>query len=216
MSEITFREALCQALREEILRDDRVLIMGEDVYGGPHGYQGCFGVTKGLAEDLSDHLLDTPIAEQTIVGAAVGAAMTGLRPVAEIMYEDFITLAMDPIVNTAAKIHYLSGGQYSVPMVIRTACGSLGIGPQHSQTFISWFMHVPGLFVVFPSNPKDAKGLLKTAIRNPNPVLFLEHKRLYNVKGDVPDGEYSIPFGQSNVLRKGKMLLSLLSATWLI
>lgn len=201
--EITFREALCEALREEILRDDRVLVIGEDIYGGPHGYQGCFGVTKGLAEDLCDCLLDTPIAEQTIVGTAVGAAMTGLRPVAEIMYEDFIALAMDQLVNTAAKTHYLTAGQYRVPMVVRAACGAMGIGPQHSQTWTSWFMHVPGLYVVFPSTPYDAKGLLKTAIRDDNPVVFLEHKKLYPIEGEVPDEEYLIPFGQARALCSG-------------
>ena len=201
--EMTFREAICEALREEMLRDERVVIMGEDIYGGPQGYRGCFGVTQGLAEEFCDRLLDIPIAEQTIVGAAVGAAMTGLRPVAEIMYEDFITLAMDQLVNTAAKTHYLSAGQYCVPMVVRTACGATGIGPQHSQTWASWFMHVPGLHVVFPSTPYDAKGLLKTAIRNGNPVLFLEHKKLYNTVGEVPEEEYLVPFGQAKVLGPG-------------
>jgi pyruvate/2-oxoglutarate/acetoin dehydrogenase E1 component len=203
MREMTFREALCEALREEMLLDERVVVMGEDVYGGPEGYQGCFGVTKGLAQDLCDRLLDMPIAELTIVGAAVGAAITGLRPVAEVMYEDFITLAMDPLINTAAKTYYLSAGQYSVPLVVRAACGAMGIGPQHSQTWSSFFMHVPGLYVAFPSTPSDAKGLLKTAIRDNNPVIFLEHKKLYSTKGEVPEEEYLIPFGQARVITPG-------------
>jgi pyruvate dehydrogenase E1 component beta subunit len=201
--ELTFREALGEALAEEMARDERVFVIGEDIYGGPDGYGGCFKVTKPLGQDFCDCLLDTPMAEQTIVGAAVGAAMTGLRPVAEIMYEDFITLGMDLLVNTAAKTHYITGGQYCVPMVLRAPCGAMGIGPQHSQTWTSWFMHVPGLHVVFPSTPQDAKGLLKSAIREPNPVLFLEHKKLYNVRGLVPDGEHLVPFGQAQVLFRG-------------
>lgn len=201
--EITFRDALGEALGEEMTRDERVFIIGEDIYGGPGGYGGCFKVTKCLCEDFYDCLLDTPMAEQTIVGVAVGAAMTDSRPVAEIMYEDFITLGMDLLVNTAAKTHYITGGQYCVPMVLRTPCGAMGVGPQHSQTWTSWFMHVPGLYVVFPSTPYDAKGLLKTAIRDSNPVLFLEHKKLYNVKGEVPEEEYLIPFGKARVLCPG-------------
>ena len=147
---------------------------------------------------FGDRLLDTPIVEQTIIGAAIGAAMSGLRPVAEIMYEDFLTLGMDMLVNTAAKTYFLTGGQYHVPMVVRAPYGAMGIGPQHSQTFTSWFMHVPGLYVVLPATPADAKGLLKTAIRDPNPVIFLEHKKLYNVKGEgarrrVPDRRLARP-----------------------
>ncbi len=201
--EITFREALGEALAEEMARDTRVIVIGEDIYGGPGGYGGCFKVTKALTHDFCDCLLDVPMAEQAIVGVAVGAAMTGLRPVAEIMYEDFLTLGMDLLVNTAAKTHYITGGQYSVPMVLRAPCGAMGIGPQHSQTWTSWFMHVPGLQVVLPSTPQDAKGLLKSAIRDPNPVLFLEHKKLYNVKGKVPEGELLIPFGHARVLCPG-------------
>jgi pyruvate/2-oxoglutarate/acetoin dehydrogenase E1 component len=201
--EITFRDAIAEALGEEMARDGRVFVIGEDIYGGPGGYGGCFKVTKPLTQDFCDCLLDTPMAEQAIVGAAVGAAMTGLRPVAEIMYEDFVTLGMDLLVNTAAKTHYITGGQYCVPMVLRAPCGAMGIGPQHSQTWTSWFMHVPGLHVVFPSTPHDAKGLLKSAIRDPNPVLFLEHKKLYNVKGKVPDKDYLIPIGKAQVLCPG-------------
>jgi pyruvate/2-oxoglutarate/acetoin dehydrogenase E1 component len=201
--EITFREAIGEALYEELERDDRVFILGEDIYGGPGGYGGCFKVTKGLIDDFSERLLDTPIMEQTIIGTAVGASMTGLRPVAEIMYEDFITLAMDQLVNTAAKTHYITGGQYSVPIVVRAACGSMGIGPQHSQTWTSWFMHVPGLYLIFPSTPYDAKGLLKTAIREENPVIFLEHKKLYNMSGEVPEEEYLLPLGKARILHPG-------------
>jgi pyruvate/2-oxoglutarate/acetoin dehydrogenase E1 component len=201
--EITFRDAIAEALGEEMARDGRVFVIGEDIYGGPGGYGGCFKVTKPLTQDFCDCLLDTPMAEQAIVGAAVGAAMTGLRPVAEIMYEDFLTLGMDLLVNTAAKTHYITGGQYCVPMVLRAPCGAMGIGPQHSQTWTSWFMHVPGLHVVFPSSAYGAKGLLKSAIRDPNPVLFLEHKKLYNVKGEVPSEEYLLPFGQAQVLCPG-------------
>jgi pyruvate/2-oxoglutarate/acetoin dehydrogenase E1 component len=186
-----------------MVREESVFIIGEDIYGGPGGYGGAFKVTKDLGKDFSDRLLDTPMIEQTIVGAAVGAAMTGSRPVAEIMFEDFITLAMDLLVNTAAKTHYMTGGQYCVPIVVRAACGAVGVGPQHSQTWTSWFMHVPGLHVVLPSTPYDAKGLLKTAIRDDNPVLFLEHKKLYNVKGNVPEEEYVIPFGEASVLCPG-------------
>jgi pyruvate dehydrogenase E1 component beta subunit len=202
--ELTYREALCEALREELTRDERVFLLGEDIYGGPGGYGGAFKVTKGLTDVFGDRLLDTPIMEQTILGAAIGAAMCGLRPVAEIMYEDFLALGMDMLVNTAAKTHFLTGGQYHVPMVVRAPCGAMGIGPQHSQVFTSWFMHVPGLYVVFPATPADAKGLLKTAIRDPNPVIFLEHKKLYNVKGEVPDGELLIPFGRARIACPGK------------
>jgi pyruvate/2-oxoglutarate/acetoin dehydrogenase E1 component len=201
--EISYREALAEALCEEMARDDGVFVLGEDIYGGEGGYGGCFKVTKGLVPDYCSRLLDTPMAEQAIVGAAIGAAMTGARPVAEIMYEDFITLGMDLLVNTAAKTHYLTGGQYCVPMVVRAPYGATGIGPQHSQTFTSWFMHVPGLYVACPSTPYDAKGMLKTAIRDPNPVLFLEHKKLYPLKGEVPEGEYLVPFGQARTVCDG-------------
>jgi pyruvate/2-oxoglutarate/acetoin dehydrogenase E1 component len=200
---ITFREAIAEALREEMLRDERVLIIGENICDGPEGYGGAFAVTASLVKDFSDRLLDTPIAEQTIVGASVGAAMTGLRPVAELMYEDFITLAMESLVNLAAKKYNVTGGGYCVPMVVRAACGASGSGPAHSQTWTSWFMHVPGLYLAFPSTPYDAKGLLKTAIRSNNPVIFLEHKKLYSVKGEVPEEEYRVPFGRAKVLCAG-------------
>jgi pyruvate/2-oxoglutarate/acetoin dehydrogenase E1 component len=204
MREITYRDALGEALHEEMARDARVIVLGEDVYGGPNGYQGCFGVTKAVVQDFSDRLLDTPISEQVIVGAAIGAAMCGLRPVAEIMFEDFIALAMDMLVNTAAKTHFMTGGTICVPMVVRAAGGATSIGPQHSQMWTSWFMHVPGLHVVLPASPYDAKGLLKTAIRDNNPVIFIEHKKLYSFKAPVPEEEYLIPFGQANMLCTGK------------
>jgi pyruvate/2-oxoglutarate/acetoin dehydrogenase E1 component len=201
---LTYREALSEALREELLRDPNVFLIGEDINGGPQGYGGAFKVTKALTAEFGDRLLDTPIIEQTIIGVAIGAAMTGLRPVAEIMYEDFLTLGMDMLVNTAAKTHFMINGQYSVPLVVRAPYGALGIGPQHSQTFTSWFMHVPGLQVVLPATPYDAKGLLKTAIRNNNPVIFLEHKKLYNTKGEVPEEDYLVPFGQARTVTTGR------------
>ena len=201
--QITFREAVAEALREEMLRDERVILLGENIADGPEGYGGAFGVTASLVKDFGDRLLDTPIAEQTIVGASVGAAMTGLRPVAELMYEDFIPLAMESLVNLAAKKHNITGGGYCVPMVVRAACGATGSGPAHSQTWTSWFMHVPGLYLAFPSTPYDAKGLLKTAIRNNNPVIFLEHKKLYSMKGEVPEEEYLVPLGQARTVCSG-------------
>ena len=212
---LTYREALTEALREELLRDATVLLLGEDINGGPQGYGGAFKVTKALTAEFGDRLLDTPIMEQTIIGAAIGAAMTGLRPVAEIMYEDFLTLGMDLLVNTAAKTHFMTNGQYCVPMVVRAPYGAMGIGPQHSQTFTSWFMHVPGLRVVLPATPHDAKGLLKTAIRSNDPVIFLEHKKLYNTKGEVPDGEYLIPFGQARKVTAGRDL-TLIAAGYMV
>jgi pyruvate/2-oxoglutarate/acetoin dehydrogenase E1 component len=201
---LSYREALTEALREEMVRDPNVFLIGEDINGGPQGYGGAFKVTKALTTEFGDRLLDTPIIEHTIIGASIGAAMTGLRPVAEIMYEDFLTLGMDMLVNTAAKTYFMTNGQYCVPMVVRAPYGAMGIGPQHSQTFTSWFMHVPGLYLVLPATPYDAKGLLKTAIRNNNPVIFLEHKKLYNVKGEVPEAEYLIPFGQAHLVSTGK------------
>ena len=201
---ITYRDALGEALREELTRDPNVFLLGEDINGGPQGYGGAFKVTKALTKDFGDRLLDTPIMEQTIIGASIGAAITGMRPVAEIMYEDFVTLAMDSLVNTAAKTFFMTNGQFSVPMVVRAPYGAMGIGPQHSQSFTSWFMHVPGLRVVLPSTPYDAKGLLKTAIRDNNPVIFLEHKKLYNTTGEVPQEEYLIPFGTARLVTVGR------------
>ena len=201
MSTLTMRDALHDAIHEEMERDESVFVIGEDVvaHGGP------YTVTEGIAERFPDRIFETPIAEAGIVGVGVGAAMAGMRPVVEIMYLDFITCAMDEVVNQAAKMRYMTGGQASVPLVIRLPCG-LGryIAAQHSQIMESWFMHVPGLQVVVPSTPKDAKGLLKTAVRSPDPVLFFEYKRIYTAEGEVPDEEYLIPFGEAETKREGE------------
>ena len=201
--EITYAEALNEALREEMRRDPAVFVMGEDVAGWGGG--GVFGVTKGLADEFgAERVRDTPISEEAIAAVAVGAAATGSRPVAEIMYVDFIGLAMEPLVNQAAKLRYMFGGKARVPMVLRAQEGAgRGNAAQHSQSLEAWFCHIPGLKVVTPSTPADAKGLLKSAIRDDNPVIFLEHKVLYTVEGDVPEEAYAIPFAEANVLREG-------------
>jgi pyruvate/2-oxoglutarate/acetoin dehydrogenase E1 component len=202
MRKITYREALREALREEMRRDSSVFLLGEDIgrYWG-----GAFKVTDGLAEEFGEERVrDTPISESAIVGTGVGAAITGMRPIAEIMFGDLTALAMDQIVNQAAKIRYMFGGQASCPLVIRTPFGAgVNIASHHSQSLEAWFMHVPGLQVVVPSTPYDAKGLLKTAIRGSNPVFFCEHKLLYPVEGEVPEEEYTIPFGVAKVKTKG-------------
>jgi len=202
MRRISYREALREALREEMRRDPTVFLLGEDIgrYWG-----GAFKVTEGLAEEFGDERVrDTPISESAIIGTAVGAAITGMRPVAEIMFGDLTALAMDQIANQAAKIRYMFGGQASCPMVIRTPFGAgVNIASHHSQSLEAWFMHVPGLYVAVPSTPYDAKGLLKTAIRGNNPVFFCEHKLLYPIKGDVPEEECLIPFGVADVKREG-------------
>jgi pyruvate dehydrogenase E1 component beta subunit len=202
MKRTTYREALREALREEMRRDSSVFLLGEDI-GRQWG--GAFKVTDGLAQEFGDERVrDTPISESAIVGAGVGAAITGMRPVAEIMFGDLTALAMDQIANQAAKIRYMFGGQASCPLVIRTPFGAgVNIASHHSQSLEAWFMHVPGLQVAVPSTPYDAKGLLKTAIRGNNPVFFCEHKLLYPVEGDVPEEEYTIPFGVADVKRKG-------------
>ncbi len=201
MAQKTYRDALREAMREEMARDERVLIMGEEV--GVWG--GTYAVTRGLLDEFgAERVIDTPIAEAAIVGAAVGAAMGGLRPVAELMTINFSLVAMDQIVNNMAKIHYMFGGQIKVPVVIRTPAGWGQLAATHSQTFESWFAHLPGLIVVMPATPYDAKGLLKTAIRSENPVMFIEHARLYGVRGEVPDGEYTLPMGVSEVKRAGR------------
>jgi pyruvate/2-oxoglutarate/acetoin dehydrogenase E1 component len=200
--ELTYREALNEALHEEMARDPGVFVMGEDVgaYGGP------FQVTRGLYEKYGEkRVRDTPISEAAFSGIGVGAALVGLRPVIEILYIDFTTLAMDQLINQAAKLCYMSGGQASVPMVLRTqGGGGRGNAAQHSQSLEMWYVHVPGLIVVQPSTPYDAKGLLKSAIRNENPVLFIEHKLLYGTKGPVPDKAYCLPIGVADVKRSGK------------
>ena len=202
MRKITYREALREALREEMQRDSTVFLLGEDIgrYWG-----GAFKVTEGLAEEFGDERVrDTPISESAIIGTAVGAAITGMRPVAEIMFGDLTALAMDQIANQAAKIRYMFGGQAKCPLVIRTPFGAgVNIASHHSQSLEAWFMHVPGLYVAVPSTPYDAKGLLKTAIRGNNPVFFCEHKLLYPVEDEVPEEEYTIPFGAADVKREG-------------
>lgn len=202
MKRTTYRDALRAALREEMSRDPSVFLLGEDIgrYWG-----GAFKVTDGLAEEFGDERVrDTPISESTVIGTAVGAAITGMRPVAEIMFGDLMALAMDQIANQAAKIRYMFGGQTTCPLVIRTPFGAgVNIAAHHSQSLEAWFMHVPGLYVAVPSTPYDAKGLLKTAIRGSNPVLFCEHKLLYPVEGEVPEEEYTIPFGKADIKKEG-------------
>jgi len=202
MAMITYREALNQALREELDRDERVFIMGEEV-----GYfGGAFKVTDGLIATYGEkRVRDTPISELTIVGAGVGAAMGGLRPVVELMTVNFALLAIDQIVNTAAKARYMFGGQTKVPLVIRAPQGGgHQLGAQHSQSLEAYFVHCPGLRVALPATAADAKGMLKYALRQEDPVMFLEHESLYGMKGEVPEGEYLVPFGQANVVREGK------------
>jgi pyruvate dehydrogenase E1 component beta subunit len=200
--DMTYREALKQALREEMHRDDNIFIMGEDVAQ----FGGAYKVTEGLYEEFGPRRVkDTPIAEAAIVGAGVGAAMVGLRPVVEIMTINFILVAFDQIVNTAAKVNYMFGGQDSVPLVIRTPQGAgQQLAAQHSQNFDVYFAYVPGLEVVTPATPADAKGMLKTALRGSNPVLFIENLALYNTVGPVPEGDYTVPFGKARVAREGR------------
>lgn len=199
---LTVKEAILEALFEEMARDDRVCVIGEDV--GAAG--GVFGQTKGLFETFGEsRVVDTPISEPAIFGMTVGAAMAGMRPVVEVMFGDFITLVMDQLVNQAAKIHYMSAGGYQVPLVLRTAVGVGGnLGPQHSQSFHAWLAHVPGLKVVMPQSPADAKGLMKAAIRDNNPVVFIEDRTTYNIKGPVPDGDVIVPLGVAKIVREGR------------
>jgi pyruvate dehydrogenase E1 component beta subunit len=201
MPVITYREALNQALREEMSRDDRVFLMGEEV----GVYNGAYKVSKGLLEEFGENrVVDSPIAELGFAGVGVGAAMVGLRPIIEFMTWNFALLAVDQIVNSAAKMLYMSGGQFNVPIVFRGPNGAaLQLGAQHSQAFESWLAHIPGLKVVSPGTPYDAKGLLKSAIRDDNPVVFLEGEMLYNTKGEVPEGEYLIPLGKADLKREG-------------
>jgi len=203
MREVTIRDALREALREEMQRDESVFLLGEDI---GRFWGGAFGVTKGLAEEFGDERVrDTPISENAIIGVAVGSAITGMRPVAEIMFGDLTALAVDQICNQAAKIRYMFGGQVSVPCVIRTPFGAgVNIASHHSQSLEAWFMHTPGLHVAVPSTPYDAKGLLKKAIRGNNPVFFVEHKLLYPIKGMIPNEDYTVPFGVADVKREGK------------
>src|SRR6266545_859734 len=202
MPNITYAQALNDALREEMRVDPRVFLMGEDI--GHHG--GIFRVTKDLIDEFgAERVRDTPISESSFVGLGIGAAMAGMRPVVELLFMDFALVAADQIVNQAAKLRYMAGGAVSVPIVIRAQQGGgRGNGAQHSQSFESWFAQIPGLITVAPSTPADAKGLLKSAIREGNPVIFIEHKLLYNTKGEVPTGEHIVPIGKADVKRVGR------------
>ncbi len=202
MRELTYAEAIKEAMSEEMRRDKNVILFGEDV--GIYG--GAFGVSLGMVEEFGEERVrDTPISEAAIIGTATGAAVTGLRPIAEIQFSDFITIGMDQLVNQAAKIRYMFGGRAQVPMVLRTPEGSgTGAAAQHSSSNEAWYCHVPGLKVVAPSTPYDAKGLLKSAVRDNNPVVFFEQKLLYRKKGEVPEKEYTIPLSRADIKRKGQ------------
>ena len=204
MQQMTYAAAVRQVLQEEMRKDERIFLMGEDI--GIYG--GAFGVTRGLLEEFGEaRVLDTPISEQAIAGCAIGAALSGMLPIAEFQFSDFMALAMDQIVNQGAKLRFMFGGKAKVPVVFRSPLGSgMGFAAQHSQSLEAWFAHVPGLKVVLPSTPADASGLLRTAIHDPNIVIFFEHKAMYNLQGMVPDGDWSIPLGQADVKRKGKHL----------
>ena len=201
MAVLTMREAIQQALREEMRSQPGLHLLGQDL----GAYGGTFGVTRGLFDEFGpERVRDGPLCESATVGFGIGMAIIGMRCVVELEFMDFSTVAMDQIVNQAAKMHYFMGGQVTVPLVIRTPIVSrMGMGPQHSQSLEAWFMHVPGLRVVIPSNAYDAKGLLKTALRESNPVMFIENVKLYGARCEVPDEEYTIPFGQARVLREG-------------
>jgi pyruvate dehydrogenase E1 component beta subunit len=201
MAVLTYRDALTQALREELQRDDRVFLMGEEVAQ----YNGAYKVSKGLLDEFGPmRIVDTPITELGFAGVGVGAAMVGLRPIVEFMTWNFALLALDEVVNAAAKMLYMSGGQYKMPMVFRGPNGAaLQLSAQHSQAWESWLAHIPGLKVCTPGTPADAKGLLKSAIRDDNPVVFLEGEMLYNTKGEVPDGEHLVPLGVAELKRTG-------------
>jgi pyruvate dehydrogenase E1 component beta subunit len=202
MALITYRDALNQALREEMQRDDRVFLMGEEVAV----YQGAYKVSKGLLQEFGEmRVVDTPITELGFAGVGVGAAMVGLRPIVEFMTWNFALLALDQVVNAAAKMLYMSGGQYNIPIVFRGPNGAaLQLAAQHSQAWESWLAHIPGLKVVTPGTPADAKGLLKSAIRDDNPVIMLEGEMLYNTRGEVPEGEHVVPIGVADLKREGE------------
>jgi pyruvate dehydrogenase E1 component beta subunit len=204
MRTMTYRDALREAIREEMLRDERVFIMGEDIAG----YGGTYAVTKGLYEEFGEkRVRDTPLAEEVIAGVAIGAALGGLRPILELMTINFSLLASDQLVNSAAKMRYMFGGQPAVPFVVRMPSGGgAQRAAQHSQLFETWYAHIPGLKVVMPATPYDVKGMLKAAVRDPDPVLFIEHELLYNIKGEVPDEsvEYTVPLNLGEVKRPGR------------
>jgi pyruvate/2-oxoglutarate/acetoin dehydrogenase E1 component len=202
MALITYREAVKQALREELQNDERVLMLGEDIAE----FGGTFKVSLGLLEEFGpNRIRNTPLSESAILGAALGAAATGLRPIAEVMYSDFFAVALDQVVNQAAKMRYMFGGKLSLPLTIRTTTGGRrSAAAQHSQCLEAWFMHIPGLKLAMPSNAYDAKGLLKAGVRDPNPTLVFENKMLYNTKGEVPEKPYFVAWGQANIVREGK------------
>ncbi|MGI8649250.1 MAG: alpha-ketoacid dehydrogenase subunit beta [Rubrobacter sp.] len=200
--EITYREAVREAMQLAMRKDESVFLMGEDV--GVYG--GAFGVSRGMVEEFGDErVVDTPLSEAGFTGLGVGAALVGMRPIIEVQFSDFITHCMDQLVNQAAKLRYMFGGEARVPLVVRTPGGAgTGAAAQHSQSLEAWFIHVPGLKVVMPSTPYDAKGMLLAALEDPNPVIFYEHKLLYNQKGNVPAGEYTVPLGEARVSREGE------------
>lgn len=202
MREIAFREALREAMQEEMRTDERVFILGEEVAE----YNGAYKVTQGMLDEFGEkRVIDTPIAELGFAGIAVGAAMNGLRPICEFMTFNFSLVAIDQVINSAAKMNSMSDGQFTCPMVFRGPTGSAGqLAQQHSQNFENWYANTPGLKVVVPSNPADAKGLLKTAIRDENPVIFMESEQMYGFKGEVPEGEYTIPIGMADVVKQGE------------
>lgn len=214
MRNITFSQATLEAMQEEMRRDPLVFIIGEDI--ARQG--GIFGQFKGLPEEFgAERVIDTPISETAIIGAGLGSALTGMRPVVDMHFADFMGVCMDEIYNQVAKVQYMFGGQAAVPMVIRAPDGAIrSAGAQHSQSIESWFMHVPGLKVVIPSNPEDAKGLLKSAIRDDNPVIYFEHKDLFRRSGPVPEGEYLTPIGEAKILREGKdaTVITYSAMTW--
>jgi len=204
MRELTYMEALREAIRQAMEKDDRVFVIGEDI--GTYG--GAFGVTAGLVDQFGpDRIIDTPISEAGMAGACIGAAITGMRPIGEVQFSDFVVLSMEQLVMQAAKMRFMFGGKAQVPLVIRLAGGSgTGAAAQHSESLENWFVHVPGLKVVMPATPYDAKGLLLAALEDNNPIMFFEHKLLYKTKGEVPEEMYTIPLGQSHVVREGKHL----------
>ena len=200
MKKMTYAEAIRDGIRVEMKRDPAVYLCGEDV--GKFG--GCFGVTAGLVDEFPGRVVDTPISETAIIGSSVGAAAAGLRPIAEIMFVDFMGVCMDELFNQAVKMRYMFGGKAKVPLVVKTICGAgVAAAAQHSQSMEAWFTHIPGLKTVMPSTPADAKGLMASAIRDNNPVLFIEHKQLLGVSGEVPEDEYLVPLGKASIMRQG-------------
>lgn len=213
MKQMTYAEAIRDGMRVEMQRDPNVYLAGEDVAQ----FGGCFGVTGTLYDEFGPkRVLNTPISEAAIVGHAVGAAAAGLRPIAEIMFVDFMGCCMDELFNQAAKMRYMFGGKAKVPMVVRTPCGAgMGAAAQHSQSIESWFTHIPGIKTVMPSTPADAKGLMAAAVRDDNPVVYIEHKQLLGVSGDVPEGEYVVPLGKADIKREGSDI-TIVAWSWMI